>query len=133
MRDLRGKLNDIETDINKVVSDMQRTETKNSKAKDVFEKVKTDVRLSKEELNNIDRNHGPKERSLNALRASLESMQTSKEGLEAELNQELLATLSSNDQNEVDNLNDDIRTLKQDNKKCRVQRYSLIQLPPVKS
>ena len=125
MRDLRGKLNDIETDINKVVSDMQRTETKNSKAKDVFEKVKTDVRLSKEELNNIDRNHGPKERSLNALRASLESMQTSKEGLEAELNQELLATLSSNDQNEVDNLNDDIRTLKQDNKKAFAERMRL--------
>ena len=125
MRDLRGKLNDIETDINKVVSDMQKTETKNSKAKDVFEKVKTDVRLSKEELNNIDRNHGPKERSLNALRASLESMQTSKEGLEAELNQELLATLSSNDQNEVDNLNDDIRTLKQDNKKAFAERMRL--------
>ena len=125
MRDLRGKLNDIETDINKVVSDMQRTETKNSKAKDVFEKVKTDVRLHKEELNNIERNHGPKERSLNALRASLESMQTSKEGLEAELNQELLATLSSNDQNEVDNLNDDIRTLKQDNKKAFAERMRL--------
>ena len=125
MRDLRGKLNDIETDINKVVSDMQKTETKNSKAKDVFEKVKTDVRLSKEELNNIDRNHGSKERSLNALRASLESMQTSKEGLEAELNQELLATLSSNDQNEVDNLNDDIRTLKQDNKKAFAERMRL--------
>ena len=125
MRDLRGKLNDIETDINKVVSDMQKTETKNSKAKDVFEKVKTDVRLHKEELNNIERNHGPKERSLNALKASLESMQTSKEGLEAELNQELLATLSSNDQNEVDNLNDDIRTLKQDNKKAFAERMRL--------
>jgi len=37
----------------------------------------------------------PKERSLNQLKASLESMQTSKEGLESELNQELLATLSS--------------------------------------
>ena len=77
---------------------MQKTETKNSKAKDVFDKVKTDVRLMKEELNNIERNQNPKERSLNALKASLESMQTSKEGLESELNQELLATLSSGDQ-----------------------------------
>jgi hypothetical protein len=34
---------------------MQKTETKNSKAKDVFEKVKTDIRLMKEELNLIDR------------------------------------------------------------------------------
>ena len=53
MKKLRGKLNDIESEINRVVSEMQKTETKNSKAKDVFDKVKTDVRLMKEELNNI--------------------------------------------------------------------------------
>ena len=64
---------------------MQKTETKNSKAKDVFDKVKTDVRLYKEELNGIERNHGPKERFLGQLKASPESMQTSKEGLESEL------------------------------------------------
>merc|ERR1719412_479177 len=119
MKELRGKLEGIETDINKVVSEMQKTETKNSKAKDVFEKVKTDVRLMKEELNNIERNQHPKERSLNALKASLESMETSKEGLDAELNQELLATLSSNDQHEVDSLNEDIRRLKTENKSFR--------------
>ena len=80
-------MQDIESEINKVVSEMQKTETKNSRAKDVLDKVKTDVRLYKEELNGIERNHGPKERSLGQLKASLESMQTSKEGLESELNQ----------------------------------------------
>ena len=55
----------------------------------------------KEELNGIERNQNPKERSLTQLKASLESMQTSKEGLESEVNQELLATLSSRDQKEV--------------------------------
>ena len=70
-----------------MVSEMQKTETKNSKAKDVFDKVKTDVRLYKEELNGIERNHGPKERSLSQLKTSMESMQASKEGLESELNQ----------------------------------------------
>jgi structural maintenance of chromosome 3 (chondroitin sulfate proteoglycan 6) len=45
MKKLRSKLHDIEADINRVVSEMQKTETKNSKAKDVFDKVKTDVRL----------------------------------------------------------------------------------------
>merc|ERR550532_2913759 len=125
MKSLRVKLNDIEGEINKVVSEMQKTETKNSKAKDVFDKVKTDVRLMKEELNGIERNQVPKERSLNQLKASLESMQTSKEGLEAELNQELLATLSSKDQHEVDSLNDDIRKLKQDNKMAFAERMRL--------
>lgn len=125
MRKLRGKLNEIESEINRVVSDMQKTETKNSKAKDVFDKVKTDVRLMKEELNNIERNQGPKERSLNTLKAAQESMQTSKEGLESELNQELLATLSTRDQHEVDSLNDDIRRLKQENKTAFAQRMRL--------
>ena len=125
MKKLRGKLGEIEAEINRVVSEMQKTETRNSKAKDVFDKVKTDVRLMKEELNNIERNQGPKERSLNALKASLESMQTSKEGLESELNQELLATLSSRDQHEVDVLNDDIRRLKQENKQAFAERMRL--------
>merc|ERR1712241_1141072 len=125
MRTLRGKLNDIEADINRVVSDMQKTETKNSKAKDVFDKVKTDVRLFKEELNGIERNQVPKERSLNQLKASLEAMQTTMEGLESELNQELLATLSSKDQGEVDQLNDDIRRLKQENKQAFAERMRL--------
>merc|ERR1719150_423032 len=125
MRSLRLKLNEIEGDINKVVSEMQKTETKNSKAKDVFDKVKTDVRLMKEELNGIERNQQPKERSLNQLKASLEAMQTTMEGLEAELNQELLATLSSKDQGEVDQLNDDIRRLKTENKKAFAEMDTL--------
>merc|ERR1712020_692276 len=44
---------------------------------------------------------------------------------EAELNQELLATLSSNDQHEVDSLNDDIRRLKTENKQAFAERMRL--------
>merc|ERR1719291_51801 len=83
------------------------------------------MRLMKEELSLIDRNHGGKERSLIQLKASLEAMQTTKEGLESELNQDLLSTLSSNDQHEVDQLNDDIRRLKQENKKAFAERMRL--------
>merc|ERR1719495_2247375 len=113
MKQLRDDLSKLET------------ETKNSKAKDVFDKVKTDIRLMKEELNLIDRNQVPKERSLTQLRASLEAMQTTMEGLENELNQDLLATLSSKDQGEVDQLNDDIRRLKTENKKAFAERMRL--------
>merc|ERR1712088_451608 len=52
-------------------------------------------------------------------------MQTSKEGLESELNQELLTTLSHSDQKEVDVLNDDIRRLKQENKQAFAERMRL--------
>ena len=125
MKKLRNDLAKLESDINKVVADMQKTETKNSKAKDVFDKVKTDIRLMKEELSLIERNHTPKERSLNQLKSSLEAMQTTKEGLENELNQDLLATLSSRDQHEVDQLNDDVRRLKTENKKAFAERMRL--------
>ncbi|XP_023344565.1 structural maintenance of chromosomes protein 3-like [Eurytemora carolleeae] len=125
MRKLRDDLAKLESEINKAVAEMQKTETKNSKAKDVFDKVKTDIRLMKEELSLIERNHQPKERSLNQLKSSLEAMQTTKEGLENELNQDLLATLSSKDQHEVDQLNDDIRRLKQENKKAFAERMRL--------
>merc|ERR1719291_1441719 len=83
------------------------------------------MRLMKEELSLIDRNHGGKERSLIQLKASLEAMQTTKEGLESELNQDLMATLSTRDQAEVDQLNDDIRRLKTDNKKAFSERIRL--------
>lgn len=47
----------------------------------MFEKVKADIRLMREELNNIERSKQPKERSLAQLRSSLEAMQSTKEGI----------------------------------------------------
>lgn len=79
----------------------------------------------REELNNIERSKQPKERSLAQLRSSLEAMQSTKEGLESELHQELMTQLSVNDQLEVDRLNDDIRRLTQENKDAFIQRMRL--------
>ena len=55
----------------------------------------------------------------------MEAMQTTKDGLENELNQDLMATLSTRDQDEVDQLNDDIRRLKTENKKAFSERMRL--------
>ena len=60
----------------------------------MFEKVKTDIRLMKEEQSGLERTKQPKERSLTQLKASLEAMMATKEGLESELHQDLMATLS---------------------------------------
>ena len=122
---LKDQLRTTEAEINKIVSEMQRTETKNSKAKDVFDKVKADIRLMKEELNGIERSRQPKERSLNTLRANLEAMMSTKEGLESELHQDLMTTLSVEDQHEVDKLNDDIRRLTRENKEAFSLRMKL--------
>ncbi|XP_044737873.1 structural maintenance of chromosomes protein 3 [Chrysoperla carnea] len=113
---LREELRKIESQINSVVSDMQKAETKNSKAKGIFDKVRAEIRLMKEEINNIDRYRGTKERSLEQFKSNLEAMLTTKEGLENELHQELMAQLSVADQAEVDSLNDDIQRLTRENK-----------------
>ena len=56
------------------------------------------------------------------------------EGLDDNLNQDLLATLSSNDQGEVDNLNNNIRQLKTENKKALSERtlLELANIPAIK-
>jgi hypothetical protein len=77
-----------------IVNDVNtyREHTKNNKKyyflpRDIFDKVKADIRLMKEELASIERFRGPKERSLAQCRSSLEAMQATKEGLESELHQ----------------------------------------------
>ncbi|KAI1292303.1 Structural maintenance of chromosomes protein 3 [Halotydeus destructor] len=112
------KLKDVENEINKIVSEMQRAETKNSKNKDTFDKMKTDIRLLKDELAAIDRSRQPKERSLVSAESSLNQMESLEESLRSELQQDLMTQLSVADQNEVDKLNDEIRSLTQKNKEA---------------
>ncbi|GIY09337.1 structural maintenance of chromosomes protein 3 [Caerostris extrusa] len=104
---------------------MQKAETKNSKNKDVFDKLKADIRLMKEEVAALERSHHPKERSLASLDSSLKSMQSTEQSLRSELQQDLLNQLSVTDQQEVDRLNDDIRKLTQENKEAFSERMRL--------
>lgn len=122
---LRNELKTTEANINSVVSEMQKAETKQGKAKDTFEKVHSDIRLMKEELTRIERFRQPKERSVAQCKSSLDAMNSTREGLENELNQELMSQLSAQDQREVDTLNDDIRKLNQENKEAFSARMQL--------
>lgn len=119
------KLNKVESEINQIVGEMQRAETKNSKNKDTFDKMKTDIRLLKDELSTIERSRQPKERSLMSHEQSLSSMESLQESLQSELQQDLLTQLSVSDQQEVDRLNDEIRSLTQKNKQAFSQRMHL--------
>uniref|UniRef100_A0A182JZ96 Structural maintenance of chromosomes protein n=1 Tax=Anopheles christyi TaxID=43041 RepID=A0A182JZ96_9DIPT len=125
LADFRGELKQTEANINSIVSEMQKTETKQGKSKDAFEKIQADIRLMKDELSRIERFRSPKERSLAQCKANLEAMTSTKEGLENELHQELMSQLSVQDQHEVDSLNDEIRRLNQENKEAFTSRMSL--------
>ena len=120
------KLQNLESDINQLVSEMQRTETKNSKNKDIYDKMRADLRLSKEEAQRIETSRAPKERSLASLQASFESMRTSANSLSDELGTDLLSQLTVDDQKEVDRLNDLIQQLTAENKEALTMRVKVL-------
>ncbi|XP_064630415.1 structural maintenance of chromosomes protein 3-like [Lineus longissimus] len=121
----RTKLQAIEGQINNLVSDMQKMETKNSKNKDNYDKMRGDVRLMKEEFDAIEKAKPQKERSLNSLKSSLDSMKTTAQSLTDEQGSELLSQLSVDDQREVDTLNDQIKRLTRENKESLKERIKL--------
>ncbi|XP_055303831.1 structural maintenance of chromosomes protein 3 [Sitodiplosis mosellana] len=122
---IRNELRTTEASINNLVSEMQKIETKQGKSQDIFDKVQADIRLMKEELSRIERFRGPKERLITQCKAALEALNSTKEGLENELHQELMSQLSTQDQREVDTLNDEIRRLNQENKEAFSERMQL--------
>jgi len=62
---------------------------------------------------------------LASLQASLESMNASEQSLKAELGTALLSTLSSEDQHEVDRLNDEIQELTAKNRHALEERVKV--------
>ncbi|KAK4336958.1 hypothetical protein RND71_043408 [Anisodus tanguticus] len=119
------KLADVESQINQIISEMQKAETKNSKNKDTFDKMKTDIRLLRDELSTSEKSRQPKERSLLSYESSLRSMESSEESLKNELQQDLLTHLSTHDQDHVDKLNEEILMLSQRNKEAFSRRMQL--------
>lgn len=93
--------------------------------RDIYDKMKAEIRLMKEELSALERGKLPKEKSLAQCTSNLEAMRATKEGLESELHQELMAQLSVADQHQVDTLNDDIRRLTRENKEAFSKRMRL--------
>ncbi|CAG2221323.1 Structural maintenance of chromosomes protein 3 [Mytilus edulis] len=121
----KSKLETLEGKMNNIVSEMQKTETRNSKNKDTFDKMRADLRLMTEELNSIEKSKSPKEKSVASLHSSLEAMQGSAASLNEELGSDLLSQLSVEDQGEVDKLNDTIKQLTQQNKEALTERIRL--------
>lgn len=121
----KAKLVDVEGRINKVVAEMQRMETQNSKNKDTFDKMKQDLRLMKEDLERLNKDRAPKERSLNTMESSLETMTGSLQGLMAERGTDLQSHLSREDQKELENLTETIQRLTAETKQSLRERTKL--------
>ncbi|XP_039261631.1 structural maintenance of chromosomes protein 3-like [Styela clava] len=115
----------LEAESTKVMDDLQKLETKNKKNKDVFEKLKADVRMLKEQQQAAQRAREPKERSLAALQTHCEALKSTEKSLKEEVGTNLLSQLSAEDQMEVDRLNDLIKQLTVQHKDAVGQRVRL--------
>ncbi|XP_064600089.1 structural maintenance of chromosomes protein 3-like [Liolophura sinensis] len=120
----KEKLEKVESQINSLVSEMQKNETKNSKNKVTYDKMRADLRLMTEELKSIEKAKA-KEKSIGSLQTSLEAMKSSAQSLNEELGTDLLSQLGVDDQKEVDQLNDQIKQLTQENKDALKERIRL--------
>lgn len=69
--------------------------------RDIYDKMKGEIRIMKEELSGIERYRGTKEKSAQQCKSNLEAMIATKEGLESELHQDLMEQLSVADQHQV--------------------------------
>lgn len=67
----------------------------------MHEKFKTDIRMNRDELHEIERCRSLKEKSVAQCQSSLEAMRATKESLESELHQDLMEQLSVADQERV--------------------------------
>ncbi|KAL3863460.1 hypothetical protein ACJMK2_005214 [Sinanodonta woodiana] len=121
----KAKLEELEAQINHSVSEMQKMETRNSRNKDIFDKMRADVRLMTEELKNLEKNKPLKDRSVSSLQGSLDAMKATAQSLKEELGTDLLSQLCVEDQQEMDYLTDQIKTLTQQNKDSLKERIKL--------
>nr|XP_018670625.1 structural maintenance of chromosomes protein 3-like isoform X2 [Ciona intestinalis] len=115
----------LEVESTGVMDELQKQETRNKQNKDVFDKLKGDLRILKEKLQAMHRALEPKERSLASLQSHCEALKSTKLSLEEEMGTDLLSQLSSDDQGEVDRLNDEIKLLTSEHKEMVQQRVRL--------
>ncbi|XP_066277071.1 structural maintenance of chromosomes protein 3-like isoform X1 [Branchiostoma lanceolatum] len=126
---MKQKLDDIESRVTNVLSEMQKLETRNSKNKAVYEQLRSDVAYLNAERKRLllDDEIREMERSLNSQQSELEAMRSTTESLQAEMGTSLMSQLTVEDQREVDSLNDEIAALRQENKDVLKRRYDMEQ------
>merc|ERR1712096_178203 len=86
---------------------------------------KVDTRMLKDQEQSLHRALEPKQRSLGQLMTNRDVLKSTKASLEEEMGTDLLSQLSMDDQREVDKLNDNIKTIKDESTAVIQQRIRL--------
>ncbi|GFT05834.1 hypothetical protein NPIL_91921 [Nephila pilipes] len=88
-------LTNIESQINQIDSDMQKSEKIKNKNKDIFDNLKADI--YEKRVATLERSHHLKERRVTSIDSSLKFMQSTEQSFSSEIEKKLLAHLSVTD------------------------------------
>lgn len=108
---IKGDMEKIDSELTKLVSTVQKLETRQVQLRETYERQKMDVQNLAQEKNQISKYLDTKERLLLSLEGDLTALRGTVASLQQELGTELLSQLDSNDQNEVQRLNKEINEL----------------------
>ncbi|XP_027039126.1 structural maintenance of chromosomes protein 3-like [Pocillopora damicornis] len=110
---LKADLEKLDSDVTVALGELQKVETQQVQLRETYEKQKIDVRAKTQEKKTAERTLESKEQGLLHFEADLKSMRSTMRALEEELGTALVSQLSSQDQEEVDNLNGEIMALQE--------------------
>ena len=127
---LQAEIRQVDSQLNNVLNDLQKHETRAKRNKDTYEQMRSDLQSRKHEIERHEKQRPQKERSVQSLETDIEQLESKKEMLDAELGTELVKQLSVDEQNVVDELNDKIHKLNQDlqgvlNKRSKIESEKL--------
>ncbi|CAF0926173.1 unnamed protein product [Didymodactylos carnosus] len=122
---LKQEINDLDSEHNSVMNELQRHDMKSKKNWDNYEQMKSDSKHLQTELDRMITYRPGKERQLNALQATMEQFIAKNESLNAELGSDLISQLTVEEQASVDTLNDTIQQINQELKKIIKKRVEL--------
>ncbi|XP_057334895.1 structural maintenance of chromosomes protein 3-like [Microplitis mediator] len=113
---VRENILNADNDINKNLNEICKDKIKLEKAENLLEKLNAEIEELRGKFKEIENKCGAKEKILNECLTGLELRRASREKLESELNENLLSQLSEEDQEQLDQVNDEIKTLVEEKK-----------------
>merc|ERR1719505_298199 len=123
--DLRNQLQELDSSITQVVSELEKIESVQMQLKETYERQKQDVKNLQKSRSSAESCLGPKESALAKSETELEGLKNSQKSLQEELGTELLSQLSEEDQQEVESLNDEMLELREKVKLVMKERTEL--------
>lgn len=108
---VRENISNVDNDINKNLNELCKDKIKLEKAENLVEKLNAEIEKLKSKFKEIENKCEVKEKILNEFNTGLEVRRASREKFESELNENLLSQLSEEDQEQLDQVNDEIKAL----------------------